>query len=288
MGDEFKVSRRPIAPGMEDYVGVPLSVLDHGFVRVVDYMGNDEAIVQAARTSYGQGTPTRRKDRDLIRYLMRHRHTSPFEMCEVKFHVKLPIFVARQWIRHRMANVNEISARYSVLDREFYAPTLDQLAVQATDSKQGRGAALSPATAAGILECLVRDAQRSFDTYDENLNVGLARELARIGLPLSTYTQWFWKTDLHNLFHFLGLRAERHAQQEIRVYADAMLQITKAWVPEATEAFEDYRYNAFTLSAQMLAVVKRAMTGELVMFESTGLSRREWEELKATFDLEVA
>ncbi len=215
---------RPTVAALEALLFQPLPVLDHGFVRVIDYMGDDGAIVQAARVSYGRGTRRVSEDAGLIRYLMRHRHSTPFEMCEIKYHVKLPIFVARQWIRHRTANVNEYSARYSVLDREFYIPAPEHLAVQSAANRQGRGAALGPEEAARVLDLLRADAARCHDDYAWMLNEDeqgqpadpgrpmLARELARMNLTLNTYTQWYWKTDLHNLLHFLSLRADAHAQ----------------------------------------------------------------------------
>jgi thymidylate synthase (FAD) len=269
----------------------PIPVLDHGFVRVVDYMGDDGAVVQAARVSYGRGTKAATEDRGLIRYLMRHRHSTPFEMCEIKYHVKLPIFVARQWIRHRTANVNEYSARYSVMDREFYIPESSQLAAQSASNRQGRGDVLEGEEAAEVLRLLREDARRNYDHYAWMLNEdeagnprdesrrGLARELARMNLTLNAYTQWYWKTDLHNLLHFLSLRADSHAQYEIRVYAEAMLRTVQAWVPHCFEAFSDYRMGAVTLSAQMLSIVKRMLAGEEVRQETSGLSKREWREL---------
>ena len=284
-------TRRPTVPALEAMLFQALPVLDHGFVRVVDYMGDDAAVVQAARVSYGRGTRAANEDRGLIRYLMRHRHTTPFEMCEIKYHVKLPIFVARQWIRHRTANVNEYSARYSILDREFYLPAPAQLAAQSEVNRQGRGAVLEGAEAARVLDLLREDATRSYDHYIEMLNEdeagqvldssrqGLARELARMNLTLNTYTQWYWKTDLHNLLHFLSLRADPHAQYEIRVYAEAMLETVRAWVPHCFEAFRDYRLGAVTLSAQMLGVVKRMLAGEEVAQKGSGLAPREWREL---------
>ncbi len=284
---------RPTVAGVEELLFQPMPVLDHGFVRVIDYMGDDAAIVQAARVSYGRGTKRVSEDAGLIRYLMRHRHSTPFEMCEIKFHVKLPIFVARQWIRHRTANVNEYSARYSILDREFYIPAPAQLAAQSAVNRQGRGDVLEGEEAAHVLDLLRTDATQAYDHYVEMLNEdeagnprdparqGLARELARMNLTLNTYTQWYWKTDLHNLFHFLSLRADAHAQYEIRVYAEAMIAATRAWVPIACQAFEDYRMGAVTLSAQMLAVVKRMLAGEAVEQKGSGLSAREWRELMA-------
>ncbi len=284
---------RPTVPALEALLFQPLPLLDHGFVRVIDYMGDDAAIVQAARVSYGRGTRRVSEDSGLIRYLMRHRHSTPFEMCEIKYHVKLPIFVARQWIRHRTANVNEYSARYSILDREFYLPAPEHLAAQSAVNRQGRGEVLHGDTAARVLDLLRDDATRSYDHYIEMLNEdeqgaprepgqpGLARELARMNLTLNTYTQWYWKIDLYNLLHFLSLRADAHAQYEIRVYAEAMLQTVKAWVPIAYQAFLDYRLGAVTLSAQMLAAVRRMVAGETVTQADSGLNRREWAELMA-------
>jgi len=283
-------TRRAIAPALEEILYEALPVLDHGFVRVVDYMGNDEAIVQAARVSYGRGTKSVRNDAGLIAYLMRHRHSTPFEMCEIKYHVKLPVFVARQWIRHRTANVNEYSARYSILDREFYIPAPAQLAAQSAANRQGRGDVLEGEEAAWVLETLRRDAETAYDHYQEMLNEGegadparqgLARELARMNLPLNVYTQWYWKVDLHNLFHFLMLRADPHAQYEIRVYAEAMLETVKRWVPLAFEAFADNRLGGAELTAGQLAVVRRMLGGEDVTQESSGLSKRVWDELLA-------
>lgn len=272
-------TKRPTVAAIEAILGDAFPVLDHGFIRVVDYMGDDAAIVQMARVSYGRGTKSANEDRGLIRYLMRHRHSSPFEGCEIKFHVKLPIFVARQWIRHRTANVNEYSARYSILDREFYTPAPEHLAAQSTENHQGRGDVLDGDTAARVLALLKQDAERDFDSYDAMVDSGLARELARIGLPLSTYTQWYWKTDLHNLFHFLALRADAHAQYEIRVYAEQMLQITEAWVPLATEAFRDYRLGAVTFSAQQMAALRLGFVATPAFLAAGGMSNRERREL---------
>lgn len=276
---------RAVSEGMEAHLYRPHEVLDHGFIRVVDYMGDDAAIVQAARVSYGAGTKHVSNDEGLIRYLMRHWHSSPFEMCEVKLHVKLPVFVARQWIRHRMANVNEYSARYSILDREFYIPAPDQLAAQSKVNNQGRGEVLEGPEAARVLELLKSDANRAYDHYEGMLSQegqqGLARELARMNLPANIYTQWYWKTDLHNLFHFLRLRADKHAQYEIRVYADAIAACVKDWVPLAFAAFEDYRMGGTTLSAKAIAVLKRRLAGEVVSQEDSGLSKGEWREFQA-------
>jgi thymidylate synthase (FAD) len=276
-------TRRPTVEALEERLFVPIPCLDHGFVRLVDYMGDDGAIVQAARVSYGKGTRTVHGDRGLVRYLLRHRHTTPFEMCEIKLHVKLPIFIARQWIRHRMANVNEYSARYSILDKEFYLPAPADLAVQSSSNRQGRGESLSPDRAATVLTLLRKDAEAAYETYERLLGdeFDLARELARMDLTLNYYTQWYWKVDLHNLLHFLSLRMDAHAQYEIRVYGQAIGALVKAWVPHTWEAFEDYRLGGASLSKQMLDVVRRRIAGEVVTAETSGMSKREWEELEA-------
>ncbi|HEV2334523.1 MAG TPA: FAD-dependent thymidylate synthase [Stellaceae bacterium] len=286
-------TRRATVPALEEILYEALPVLDHGFVRVVDYMGDDAAIVQAARVSYGRGTRRISEDKGLINYLMRHRHTTPFEMCEIKYHVKLPIFVARQWIRHRTANVNEYSARYSILDNEFYIPAPEHLASQAALNRQGRGDLIEGAAARRVLDLLRTDAERAYAGYAEMLNEdttgkpadptwpGLARELARMNLSLNFYTQWYWKTDLHNLLHFLSLRADPHAQYEIRAYADVMLDTVKRWVPLAHAAFLEYRMNAATISATGLAIIRRMLAGETVEQAGSGLSAREWRELMA-------
>ncbi|MSP20425.1 MAG: FAD-dependent thymidylate synthase [Alphaproteobacteria bacterium] len=291
--NEQCMTRRVVSPGIEEILFRALPALDHGFVRVIDYMGDDGAIVQSARVSYGRGTKKVREDQGLINYLMRHRHSTPFEMCEIKYHVKLPIFVARQWIRHRTANVNEYSARYSILDNEFYLPAREHLAAQSESNRQGRGDVLSDHDAARVLTLLREDAEQSYRHYQELLNVGedgaeldgdregLARELARMNLSLNFYTQWYWKIDLHNLLHFLSLRADPHAQYEIRAYADVMLETVKAWVPLAFNAFQEFRLGAVTLSAGALKVVQRMLAGESVDQTSSGMSKREWTELMA-------
>ena len=288
---ETQETRRATVPALEEILYQPLPVLDHGFVRVIDYMGDDPAIVQAARVSYGRGTKRVRQDAGLIRYLMRNWHTTPFEMCEIKYHVKLPIFVARQWIRHRTANVNEYSARYSILDREFYVPAPQQLAAQSTTNRQGRGEVLGEDEAGRVFELLREDAERAYDHYQEMLNEdsegnvldpdrqGLARELARMNLSLNFYTQWYWKIDLHNLLHFLWLRNDAHAQYEIRAYADAMLGTVECWVPLAYEAFMDYRAGGAQLSEKGLAVVRQMLAGEEVDQPASGMSKADWREL---------
>jgi thymidylate synthase (FAD) len=275
---------RPSVPALEAMLFTALPVLDHGFVRVVDYMGDDAAVVQAARVSYGRGTRKTSEDEGLIRYLMRHYHSTPFEMCEIKYHVKLPIFVARQWIRHRTANVNEYSARYSIMDKDFYLPAPEHLAAQSANNRQGRGDVLDAATATRVLNLLRDDAEQTYGHYEEMLDeegIGLARELARMNLTLNTYTQWYWKTDLHNLFGFLRLRADSHAQYEIRAYAEAMLETVKAWVPLSYGAFCDYRLGAVTFSAKMMDVLKKLLADEPVDQPGSGLSKREWAEMLA-------
>lgn len=291
---ETFTTRRCVSPALEEILYDPIPVLDHGFVRVIDYMGDDAAIVQAARVSYGKGTKQVNQDKGLINYLMRHWHSTPFEMCEIKFHVKLPMFVARQWIRHRTANVNEYSARYSILDKEFYIPRLEDLAPQSKQNHQGRGGdTLSADEAARVLDILKSDALQTYDHYEELMNCdrdgnvldenksGIARELARMNLTMNYYTQWYWKIDLHNLMHFLMLRADSHAQYEIRAYADAMIDIVKKWVPFAYEAFEEHRLHGVRLSRSGLGVVKRMLAGETVSQETSGLTKREWEELQS-------
>lgn len=286
-------TRRVVSEGLEGILLQPIPVLDHGFVRVVDYMGDDSSVVQAARVSYGRGTRKVSEDRGLIHYLLRHWHTTPFEMAEIKFHVKMPIFVARQWIRHRMASVNEYSARYSILDREFYVPSEDDLAVQSAENRQGRGSALNSEDAQRVIDLLRQDAERNYDHYLEMLNqnetgetidvnrAGLARELARMNLTLNFYTQWYWKIDLHNLMNFLRLRADPHAQYEIRVYAEVILDIMEKWVPVTAEAFREHRLNAVTFSAQGLKTLRRMLAGEQVNQSETSMSSREWSEFMA-------
>jgi thymidylate synthase (FAD) len=282
---------RPTVADMEEILYQPLPVLDHGFVRVIDYMGDDSAVVQAARVSYGRGTKKIQEDRGLINYLMRHSHSTPFEMAEIKLHVKLPIFVARQWIRHRTANVNEYSARYSLLDKEFYIPSAAVLASQSPSNRQGRGNVLEGTEAKHVLELLRLDADRAYGNYLTMLNedpegkildrnrIGLARELARMNLSLNFYTQWYWKIDLHNFMHFLRLRADSHAQYEIRAYAEVMLSILARWVPHTYDAFMEHRLHSVTLSRSALQVVKRLITGEAVTASNSGLAAREWREL---------
>jgi len=289
-------TKRVTSPELEKVLYEAIPVLDHGFIRVIDYMGDDSSIVQSARVSYGKGTKKVSTDEGLIRYLMRHWHSTPFEMCEIKYHVKLPIFIARQWIRHRTANVNEYSARYSILDKEFYIPAKEQLSAQATNNRQGRGELITGQQADDVLKILKDDAVRTYDNYEKMLNErfdgtiidekksGLARELARMNLTLNSYTQWYWKTDLLNLMNFLFLRGDSHAQYEIRVYAEKMLDTVKKWVPITHAAFLDYRVGAAHLSSKGLKIVKSMINGNKVGYEDSGLSKREWNELMEVID----
>ena len=280
---------------LEKIIYKTFNVLDHGFVRLIDYMGDDSSIVQAARVSYGKGTKKINQDKNLINYLLSHRHSTPFEMNEIKLHVKLPIFVARQWIRHRTANVNEYSARYSILEREFYLPELKNIQTQSDINNQGRGTGLKTSKAKLKRELIKKHSHNSFDNYSYLLNEneegeiidlqeeGIARELARMTLPLNSYTQWYWKIDLHNLMHFLSLRFDPHAQLEIRVYADIIMDIMKKWVPLTYDAFIMHRMNGFSLSSTGVEFVKSLIKNK--KFDKTSISKRELNEITKRFDL---
>lgn len=294
-------TKRTVSESMEAMLFQPIKVLDHGFVRLVDYMGSDESIVQAARVSYGRGTTRKSDDRNLIFYLMRHAHTTPFEMCEIKLHIKMPIFVARQWVRHRTASINEYSARYSVLSKEFYMPQPQHMAAQSSLNNQGREEeTLPPEQVQALLTLLQRDSLQCYDTYMSHMNMteegdpleagkpGLARELARINLTLNYYTEMYWKVDLHNLLHFLRLRSDPHAQYEIRVYADVILNLVEAWVPIAAEAFKEYRQSSHSFSKSAMTVVRRLLSGERVVRSETSLSKREWNEMLAALHLNIS
>ena len=311
------VAKRPSSPEMDKLLGQTNPVLDHGFIRVVDYMGNDDAIVQAARVSYGEGTKTPSDDRSLIRYLMSHRHSTPFEMCEIKLHVKLPVFVARQWIRHRTANVNEYSARYSILDREFYIPDPEDIMRQSTTNKQGRDGELPEDVRLAMKTTLDLHSNNSYDLYQELLtgwpwfdengdrwekkrdverheaDQGMAREMARMTLPPNIYTQWYWKVDLHNLFHFLSLRADPHAQMEIRAYASVICDLVAAWCPKAMEAWEDYVYFSQRFSKHEMQVLKDLVSGSFVTdmaqsLASSGMNTREQRAFMDKLELDKA
>ncbi len=292
---------RPVSPELEEVLYSPFQALDHGFVRVVDYMGNDSSVVQAARVSYGSGTKKVNADKGLINYLMAHRHTTPFEMCEIKFHIKLPIFIARQWIRHRTASVNEYSARYSIVEDEFYIPKKENLAAQSKINHQGRDEVgnLSVDEQKKVLDILKKDSTNCYNNYLDMINQdslgnvvdknrdGVARELARMNLTLNCYTQWYWKIDLHNLFHFLHLRADSHAQYEIRIYAEIMLDIVKKWVPYSFEAFVKNHKSGKQFSGPALEIIKKLVKGEDVSQEDSGLSKREWGELLQILDYKL-
>ena len=266
-------------------LGKRIDCLDKGFVRLIDVMGDDAAIVQAARVSYGSGTKKVLEDRGLIRYLLRHAHTTPFEMVEFKFHVKLPIFVARQWIRHRTANVNEYSGRYSEMKDEFYTPNPNDIRPQSVLNKQGRSEETLPEGMADQAANAFKAGQdEAYAQYQEFLEQGIAREIARINLPVSNYTEWYWKIDLHNLFHFLRLRIDSHAQYEIRVFAEAIAELVKPFVPHAWEAFEDYVLNAHRMTAPELKVMKHLLESMEFPSDETlaelGLKGREAVEFK--------
>lgn len=260
----------------EEILDKEYPVLDHGFVRLVDYMGSDSRIVQSARVSYGAGTKTYRQDKGLINYLLRNDHTSPFEQVVFTFHLKMPIFVARQWVRHRTARMNEISGRYSVMKDECYIPDKAHIALQSEDNKQGRmNEPVDDETAEKVIAMLEEDHRRIFETYHALLGMGIAREIARIDLPLSLYTEFYWQMDLHNLFHFLKLRLDGHAQYEIRCYAETILEIIKSVCPVAAEAFENHKVTSVTLSGKEKEAVKAMLEGR-----ESGLEKREMEILK--------
>ena len=287
-----KKTLRITSSSLERILYKQFKVLDSGFIRVMDYMGDDTAIIQSARVSYGEGTKKVSNDKGLIRYLMKNWHTTPFEMCEIKLHIKLPIFIARQWIRHRTANVNEYSARYSILDKEFYIPKPQHMSSQSTTNKQGRGSNLSKKDTERFLKILKDDAERNYKHYEDMLNenqsgeiknddkTGLSRELARINLTLNTYTQWYWKIDLHNLLHFLYLRDDPHAQYEIQAYAEIILnKIVKRWVPYTYDAFKEFQLESYNLSRTAIDIIRKRLQGKKISYEKSGLSRREWIEL---------
>ena len=290
---KFSTKRATVAK-LEKILYKPHKVLDHGFIRVIDYMGDDSSIVQAARVSYGKGTKKLNQDKSLINYLISHRHSTPFEMNEIKFHVKLPIFVARQWIRHRTANVNEYSARYSILDKEFYIPKEENLKPQSKSNNQGRSGDLSR-TEIKSYSKIIRDNSRiGFENYSKLLNEdesgrmiddskkGLARELSRMTLPLNSYTQWYWKIDLHNFMHFLSLRFDPHAQYEIRVYAEVMMEILKKWVPLTYEAFVSNRLNSLTMSSHGIEYIKSLIKKRKSIPKN--ISKRELETINKIFN----
>lgn len=285
------LTKRSVSEDLENLLQKEIKVLDNGFIRVIDYMGDDSAVVQAARVSYGKGTKKVNNDKALINYLMRNEHTSPFEMCEIKFHVKLPIFVARQWIRHRTANVNEYSARYSILKSEFYFPEICDVCEQSADNKQSRGTTVDESYAAKIIDMIKQDSLRLYDHYQLMLNIdesgnivdqsrpSIAREISRIMLPLNTYTEFYWKIDLHNLLRFIKLRISEHAQLEIRKYAYAIADIIKAWMPYTYEAFENHVLKSHVVSDECMKVLKKLVNKEEVNYSDYSIGRSEWNDL---------
>lgn len=282
------ITKRNTVKEIDEILEQQFNLLDHGFIRVIDYMGSDSSIVQAARVSYGQGTKKINEDTGLIRYLMRHYHTTPFEMCEIKLHIKAPFFVARQWLRHRTANVNEYSARYSIIEDQFYVPQPEEVALQSASNKQCREqSSLNDQELLNkTIEIINQSSKKQYQHYQEMLDDNIARELARMSLTLNYYTEFYWKIDLHNLMRFIALRAHPHAQYEIRVYALKIMEILKLWVPTAYQAFLDYQFNCFNLSAQMKNTLQRMINGEKIDQQNSGLTKREWQELQDHFNFE--
>ncbi len=272
------LTRRPINEGAEKWIDVTVPVLDHGFVNLLDYMGGDVDIERAARISYGQETRKINETKGLVRYLLRHEHTSPFEMVEFKFHQKMPLFVARQWVRHRTASLNEYSARYSVVRDEFYIPEAGVISVQSSDNKQGRGPEVDPSLAQEVQDKLRTHFRNSHDLYlwllDEDIGAGLAREIARLPLPVAVYTEWYWKCDLHNILHLLNLRMDKHAQYEIRVHAEAMANIVKDSVPITWQAFEEYQLNAVKINEFEITTLRDMLLARNVHFSSEEIEQR--------------
>ena len=270
-----------IVPEGEAILDKEFPVLDKGFVRLVDYLGGDERVVQSARVSYGQGTKSYREDAGLIDYLLRNSHTSPFEQVVFTFHVKLPIFVARQWVRHRTARLNEVSSRYSVMKDEFYLPALEDIALQSTDNKQGRSSqALEKEPAEKVRSAFARGQKTAYAEYSSLIEEGLARELARINLPLSLYTEWYWQIDLHNLFHFLKLRLDAHAQKEIRLYAAVLFEIAKKIAPCCCESFQRHMLEGVHFSGEELAELRKRLGESAAPGAEKLLSGRELERFE--------
>lgn len=274
-----------VSQELEKILQQEFRLLDHGFIRVVDYMGDDSSIVQAARVSYGEGTKKISEDRALIHYLLRNRHDSPFEMCELKMHIKCPFFVARQWMRHRSGHYNETSARYSIVDKDYYIPESNQVAYQSKGNKQGREKIVEDKLNQEFLQQSTLASENARTLYDYFLEENISRELVRCLIPMNYYTEFYWKVDLRNLMHFIKLRSDIHAQYEIRVYAMQLLEIIKLWVPMTYEAFEKYSLNGVYLSKMEDELLKKRLKGEKILFEESGLSKREWEEFIKKYDL---
>ena len=263
-----------VVPEAEEILDKEYPVLDKGFVRLVDYFGGDQRIVQSARVSYGEGTKSVSQDGALIDYLLRHQHTSPFEQVVMTFHVKMPIFVARQWVRHRTGRMNEVSGRYSIMKDEFYVPAEDKVSPQSTDNKQGRASeAFDKETADKIIAQLEEGQKAAYESYNELIDSGLAREIARINLPLSLYTEFYWEMDLHNLFHFLKLRLDSHAQYEIRVYAQVILEMCRKVAPMATESFINHMNEGVNFSGEEMRALRDVMEGKPNPLEGKKLDR---------------
>ena len=279
-----------IVESAESLLDKEIAVLDKGFVRLVDYIGGDQRIVQAARVSYGGGTKTVRQDRGLIHYLMKNWHTSPFEQVQLTFHTKMPIFVARQWVRHRTARLNEISGRYSIMKDEFYVPSPEHIRPQSADNKQGRGdERYTPQEEMEIAQMFESEQRQVYQNYEKLLEKNLARELARNNLPLSLYTEWYWQIDLHNLFHFLRLRMDAHAQYEIRVYAEAMAKCAQAVAPLAYEAFEEHVLGSVNFSRAECQALAELLAGRTIELEGKPLLafERKLEKLRSANPVEV-
>jgi thymidylate synthase (FAD) len=279
------LTRRVISYSLEKILYRKFPVLDHGFIRIVDYMGNDTSVVQAARVSYGSGTKHVSKDKNLIHYLMRHNHTTPFEMCEIKLHIKAPIFVARQWIRHRTANVNEYSGRYSILSSDFYLPKVSQISSQSNLNKQGRSRNILFKDSLQVLNILKKYSDHNYSNYLHMLSdidaggLGLSRELSRLNLNLNYYTEFYWKIDLHNLLNFIRLRFSKRSQYEFAVYAEVVFNILSHWCPLVCQSFKDCILNGINLSEHEILLMKRIVLGEEVIQSGSGLSFKEWKDL---------
>ena len=270
---------RIIIPEADAILDKEFPVLDKGFVRLVDYMGGDSRVVQSARVSYGDGTKSYREDGALIDYLLRNSHTSPFEQVVLTFHIKLPIFIARQWVRHRTARLNEISGRYSVMNDDFYVPAQEDMALQSSDNKQGRSnEELDPKLAEEIRLSFTEGQSSSYLSYSSLIEQGLARELARINLPLSLYTEWYWQMDLHNLFHFLKLRLDLHAQKEIRLYSEVLLEIAKKVAPLSCRSFENHVLNGVRFSGEEMDELRKRLMNDTDMQKLSGKPLERFQE----------
>lgn len=274
-----------IVPAAEEILDKEFQVLDKGFVRLVDYYGSDSRIVQSARVSYGEGTKTISQDGALIDYLLRHQHTSPFEQVVFTFHLKMPIFVARQWVRHRMARMNEVSGRYSIMKDEFYVPENSCISKQSTNNKQGRGEVFEEKQAKEFQTEFIEGQQKAYEVYKDMVEKGIAREIARINLPLALYTEFYWQMDLHNLFHFLKLRLDSHAQYEIRLYAEKILEIIKTVCPMAVNSFENTMEKAVSFNGEEMEALRKILSGEENPIQDEKKLKRFNEKIKTGIQL---